>query len=104
MRKFTIALVVLTVTAIGIWLSGIRIIIIQPIGAIPNGVTVIVSGIHNVNFIDSPDAICNRTQGGVSLLCRGATAGAIANKGTILMRLPYSETLFWLSGAPKLER
>lgn len=104
MRKLAIVLVVLALSTIGIWISGVRIIVIQPIGAIPNGVTVIVSGIKNVNFIDSPDAICNRTQGGVSLLCRGVTAGAIANKGNILLRLPYSETLFWISGVPKLDR
>jgi hypothetical protein len=40
----------------------------------------------------------------VSLLCRGAPAAAIANRGKILLRLPYSSILFRLSGAPDLDR
>lgn len=84
-----------------IWLGGVRIIVIQPIGALPNGVTAIVAGLSNVNLLDSPDAICNRHEGGVSLLCRGREAAAIAEKGNILLRMPYSETLFRMTGAPE---
>lgn len=91
--------------AIGlVWLGGVRVIVIQPIGALPNGVTAIVAGLSNVNLLDSPDAICNRHQGGVSLLCRGREAAAIAQKGKILLRLPYSETLFRWTGAPDVGR
>ncbi|MER9313530.1 hypothetical protein NKI51_30450 [Mesorhizobium australicum] len=86
------------------WSVGVRIFVIQPIGAIPDGVTVIVFGVPNLQFVDSPDAVCQRTQGGVSLLCRGMTAAAIANRGKILARLPYSGILFRLSGAPVLDR
>lgn len=86
------------------WLLGVRILVVQPIGAIPEGVTAIVYGVPNLHLVDSPDAICQRTQGGVSLLCRGMTAAAIANHGKILARLPYSEMLFRLSGAPVLDR
>jgi hypothetical protein len=102
--KWLFAAVAVGVAALGIWLGGIRIIVIQPIGAIPNGVTAIVAGIRGPNFIDSPDAICNRTMGGVSLLCRGMAAARIVNQGYIVARLPYSETLFRLSGAPYLDR
>ena len=87
-----------------VWFGGVRIIVIQPIGALPKGVTVIVAGLKNVNFVDSPDAICNRHEGGVSLLCRGREAGAIAEKGKILLRLPYSKILFKMTGAPELTR
>lgn len=104
MKKLYLTLVAIAIITLGIWLSGLRIIVIQPIGAIPDGITVIMIGVSNVNFIDSPDAICQRTQGGVSLLCRGATAAALARSGTILMRLPYSETLYSFSGAPILSR
>ncbi|WOC15467.1 hypothetical protein [Pseudochrobactrum sp. MP213Fo] len=104
MRKLFIGLPVFFLLVAFIWLAGIRVIVIQPIGALPAGVTAIVLGLHNAKFIDSPDAICNRTQGGVSLICRGITAGTIAQKGTILLRLPYSEFLFRLSGAPELNR
>ncbi|TPJ44608.1 hypothetical protein FJ437_19285 [Mesorhizobium sp. B2-6-6] len=99
MKKILLAVAV--VAAFGIWVGGIRIIVIQPIGAIPNGVTVLVAGI-NANLVDSPDAMCQRIQGGVSLLCRGVMAGAIAKEGKILLRLPYSKILFRMSGAPYL--
>jgi hypothetical protein len=85
---------------LAIWLGGIRIIVIQPIGALPEGVTAIVAGIRGPNFIDSPDAICARSMGGVSLLCRGMAAARIVKEGTILLRLPYSETLFRFTGGP----
>lgn len=87
-----------------VWFGGIRIIVIQPIGALPHGVTAVVAGLGNANLLDSPDAICNRQEGGVSLLCRGREAAAIAQRGKILVRLPYSETLFRLTGAPSVGR
>ncbi|MGQ3211104.1 hypothetical protein [Shinella sp.] len=98
-----LAALLVGITAV-IWLGGVRIIVIQPIGALPNGVTAIVAGLSNVNLLDSPDAICNRHEGGVSLLCRGREAAAIAEKGNILLRLPYSETLYRMTGAPELGR
>lgn len=98
---FLPAALLVGLVAIGlVWLGGVRIIVIQPIGALPKGVTAIVAGLSNVNLLDSPDAICNRHEGGVSLLCRGREAAAIAQKGNILVRLPYSETLFRWTGAP----
>lgn len=81
-------------------LVGLSIIVIQPLGVLPDGVTVVVVGIKNTNFIDSPDAICARNEGGVSLLCRAREGAAVADHGTILLRLPYSEMLFRLTGAP----
>lgn len=98
--KLIIAAAGLCTLLVGIWLGGVRVVVIQPIGAIPEGVTVIVAGIEGVRMVDSPDAICARKHGGVSLLCRGATAAAIARNGKILLRLPYSETLFRFTGGP----
>jgi len=98
--RWLIAAVAICVAALGIWLGGIRIIVIQPIGVIPDGVTAVVAGIRGPNFIDSPDAICNRQMGGVSLMCRGMAAARIVNQGYIVARLPYSETLFRLTGGP----
>jgi len=98
------ALLVGLLTIALVWLGGVRTIVIQPIGALPDGVAAIVAGLSNVNLLDSPDAICNRHEGEVSLLCRGREAAAIAQKGKILLRLPYSETLFRLTGAPDVGR
>lgn len=100
MRMFLIVGSVAVLLASIIWVAGIRVVVIQPIGAIPDGVTAIVVGVKNVRFIDSPDAICARHEGGVSLWCRGREAAAIAREGKILVRLPYSETLFRVTGGP----
>lgn len=103
MKYIWISIAVALACVAAIYVAGIRIVVIQPIGAIPKGVTAVVAGIENVNFVDSPDAICMRRMGGVSLLCRGMTAAAIANNSKILLRLPYSSILFKLSGAPDLD-
>lgn len=75
----------------------ITIFAVPPIGAVPEGRTVVMLRLNKTEFIDSPDAMCERIQGGVSLLCRGMTMAAVANKGTILLRLPYMDWLYQLS-------
>ncbi|WP_173089027.1 hypothetical protein [Devosia sp. 1635] len=104
MRKVivTVGAVVLLVPLIA-YFAGVRVFVIQPIGALPDGVTAVVHGLPGLRAIDSPDAICQRNQGGVNLLCRGITAGTVARDGTILMRLPYMPFLKTLSGAPDLD-
>ncbi|HEX4571372.1 MAG TPA: hypothetical protein VH184_13155 [Dongiaceae bacterium] len=64
-----VALLVLVLVLVAFGLFGVRVIVIQPIGALPDGATVIASGL-NTNWLDSPDAICQREMGGVSLFCR----------------------------------
>ena len=65
---------------------------IQPIGALPEGVTFIYhSRGSEMPFFSSPDALCLQTQGSVSLLCRGAVLAAAGDlTDRILVRLPYS--------------
>lgn len=104
MRLFGGVALALIVVALVVWIAGIRIVVIQPIGAIPDGITVIVADLPKLRLIDSPDAMCQRGMGGVSLMCRGSMAAGIAERGTILVRLPYSQTLFRMSGAPELNR
>jgi hypothetical protein len=79
----------------------ITIFVIQPIGALPDGRTVIITRLTNMNFVDSADAICDRKLGGVSLLCRGVVLGRVAKESSILLRFPYSETLYSLSTGGK---
>lgn len=71
--------------------------VIPPIGALPEGRTLLIARLNKSTFIDSPDAMCERLQGGVGLLCRGAMLGAVAKNATVLLRLPYSATLYGLS-------
>lgn len=86
------------------YLAGVRVLVIQPIGAIPDGVTAIVSGVPGLNFVDSPDAYCERKQGYVNLICRGGIVAAVGNKGTILLKLPYNDLLYGMTGAPTFDR
>lgn len=75
----------------------LTLFVVPPIGALPEGKTVIILRLNKTNFIDSPDALCERIQGGVSLLCRGLTLAGVLEKSKILMRLPYSESLYLIS-------
>jgi len=75
----------------------ITIFVVQPIGAIPEGKTLIITRYGALKFIDSADAVCQRKGDGVSLICRAVVLGQVANNSTILLRFPYSETLYLLS-------
>jgi hypothetical protein len=88
-----VAIVVLSVVAY----TRLTIFVIPPIGAVPEGRTLIISRMNNTQFIDSADAMCERMQGGVSLLCRGVLLGAVSEKSRIYLRLPYSESLYLIS-------
>ena len=85
------------------YLSGVRVFVIQPIGAVPDGTMVIISGVEKLDAIDSPDAVCNR-YGTVNLICRAAVLANVADNGKILLRLPYCHFLYHLSGAPETTR
>lgn len=75
----------------------LTIFVIQPIGAIPEGKTLVTSRLNKTKFVDSADGMCQRIQGEVNLLCRGMLMGAVAKKATVYLRLPYSETLYQIS-------
>lgn len=74
----------------------VTIFVVQPIGAVPEGRTVILARRGQLRFIESADAICAREMGGVSLLCRGMAMSVVA-KVPIYARLPYSQTLYLIS-------
>jgi hypothetical protein len=88
-----ISIVILTV----VFSSQVTFFVIQPVGAVPEGKTLLMLRMNKTKFIDSADAICAREMNGVSLLCRGMTMAAIVKKGTVLIRLPYSEFLYGIS-------
>lgn len=95
-QKTIIGLVVLAVTMIIIY-TQITLFVIPPIGALPEGRTVVITRLNKTEFIDSPDAMCERIQSGVSLLCRAMVMSAVIDKATILVRLPYSSWLYSIS-------
>ncbi|WP_460160724.1 hypothetical protein [Pseudomonas sp. S2_B10] len=84
--------------AIGIAIyTQITLFVVPPIGAVPEGRTVVMLRLNKTNFVDSPDAMCERIQGGVSLLCRGMVMAAVVEKTKIIARLPYSDWLYLVS-------
>lgn len=99
-QKTVVALVILAVTCILIY-TQLTLFVIPPIGALPEGRTVIITRLNKTEFVDSPDAMCERIQGGVSLLCRGMVMSAVVDKATILIRLPYSSWLYSISTGGK---
>ncbi len=101
---------------VGIFLIGIffrifcGIFVIQPIGAIPEGATIVYwkSGINlNLDFISSADGILEKSGTGVSLLGRGVILSKVAEpiKEREIFRFGYSETLYlWSTGGKKYEK
>ncbi|TDR90330.1 hypothetical protein [Enterovirga rhinocerotis] len=104
MRSFFIVIGVVLLTGLILYAAGFRIFVVKPIGAVPDGRTLIVRGLPGLRFIDSPDAFCLRQTGSVTLICRGAGLAAVANQGTIVARLPYSSILDALAGTPQTDR
>lgn len=69
---------------------------VQPLGALPEGVTLFVWRASGEPFFNSPDGTCLRIQDGVSLLCRMA-AFQVAPIDRIILRLPYQEWAYLAS-------
>ena len=78
------------------------IFVIQPIGAIPEGTTIVYwrTGL-NIPFIASADGILDKNGEGVNLLGRGILIGVLAGpiKEKEIFRFGYSEALYlWSTG------
>lgn len=83
------------------------IFVIQPIGAIPKGATIVYwrNGL-NLPFISSADGILTKSGGGVSLLGRGMMLSKLAEPllEKEIFRFGYSETLYlWSTNGIKYE-
>lgn len=84
------------------------IFVIQPIGAIPDGVTIVYwrSGL-NIPFVASADGLLDASDAGVSLLGRGLILAKLAEPimEREIFRFSYSETLYlWSTGGKKYEK
>jgi hypothetical protein len=90
--RFTVLLVVLAVVAVIVY-TQVTIFVVPPMGAVPEGKTLVISRLNKTEFVDSADAMCERLQGRVSLLCRGMVLDAVAKNATIHLRLPYNDSL-----------
>jgi hypothetical protein len=108
MKKIASLLFVVAAVLMAVIYTQITIFVLPRIGALPEGRTVIITRIDTTNFIDSPDAMCERYEGGVSRMCRATILGAdgegttiFGKKTTILLRLPYSSWLYSISTGGK---
>lgn len=91
-NRFSKYLIVLIIILI-IWiLVKPGVFTIQPIGALPDGITIIYHSRNSeMPFFSSPDGLCLQIQGSVSLLCRAVSLSALEElSDRILLRLPYS--------------
>ena len=84
------------------------IFVIQPIGAIPEGVTIVYwrSGL-DIPFVASADGLLDDSGAVVSLLGRGIILAKLAEPimEREIFRFSYSETLYlWSTGGKKYER
>ncbi|UNH25093.1 hypothetical protein [Moellerella wisconsensis] len=92
MIKKIIAIFVVLIIAISVFAyNKITIFTVQPIGAIPDGVTIVMWKKGDMRFFESPDGLCMQRVGSVSLLCRMSMLGSAIDKDNIIIRLPYSE-------------
>lgn len=90
-----VGLVTIVVLILGVLVfTQITIFVVQPIGALPEGRTLVILRLSNMKFIDSADAMCERLGSGVSILCRSMMLGTVLDKSVVLLKLPYSEFLY----------
>jgi len=94
-KSKTIAIVIIIVLLLAA-VSRMGFYTVQPIGALPQGVTLMVWRASGEPFFNSPDAVCLKLQGGVSLLCRGL-AIVRAPVDRIILRLPYMNWAYLVS-------
>ncbi|QIB36982.1 hypothetical protein G3A56_02400 [Rhizobium oryzihabitans] len=102
MKSLWLPAALILVLLVGLFVvGGVRIVVTAPnYSAQLAPATLIVANAGNLNLIDSPQAFCARTgKPGNDFCAAGALAGIMQN-GKMLMRLPYSELLFQMSGAP----
>lgn len=76
---------------------GLTIFVIPPMGALPEGRTIIITRLSVTNFIDTPEALCERSMGNSNPLCLLMVTAAVAEKSTVIARLPYSEALYHIA-------
>ena len=67
---------------------------VQPIGAVPEGRTMVIWRADTMKLIDSADAWCERQTKTVSIMCRALVLAQIVEEDVIIATLPYSETLY----------
>ena len=81
-RRVAVIVAIGVIAVLALVSTQITVFVVQPIGAVPEGRTVVMSRLTNTKFIDSADATCLRIQDGVNLLCRGMVLGRVLDCST----------------------
>ena len=84
-----LVLLVIAYTQVGLYT-------VQPMGVMPEGTTLLIRRVPGEPFFNSPDATCLRTEGEVTLICRGRVLEEIPNDRALL-KLPYWEWAYRMS-------
>ena len=79
----------------------LALFVVQPIGAVPQGATLLLVKNDALDFIDSPDGICARETGQVNLICRGTVLAKVLESSNVITQLPYSVWLYKISTGGK---
>jgi len=97
MKKVVFLLIILLILATVIFRTCCGIFVIQPIGALPEGKTLIYwrAGL-DYTFITSADGILEKSGAGVSLLGRSIMLSRVINEidGRIIFKIKYYERLY----------
>ena len=96
-RKTRISLLAVLVLLLVVACTQLTLFVTQPIPTAPEGSTLVMLRTDRTRFIDSADGVCLRQYGAVSVFCRLAIVGETNLQGVVLLRLPFSQTLYDIS-------
>ena len=80
------------------WLD-LKLVVVSPSAAMPSGGAMVVSGGVGFQPIDSVEAFCKRCYASPTIWCKHRELDRLARSGDVRLSLPFSETLFRMSGA-----
>lgn len=100
--KKVIGIIIIFIIIVVVWATTF-FIVIQPMGLVPKGTTVWMFKPERIvtqkviPFICSADGMLLKEDLGVSLVGRALVLAILAESGKIIIRLPYSHTLYLIS-------
>jgi hypothetical protein len=80
------------------WLD-LKLVVVSPSAAMPSGGTMVVSSGVGFQPIDSVEAFCKRCYASPTIWCKHREFDRLTRSGDVRFSLPFSETLFRMSGA-----
>lgn len=103
-RKKVLLFIVIILVLCGAVYSLTGFVTIQPLGMLPDGITIwYFRNGTELPFITSPDGLSLQKNGNLTLISRMAAISALTDavENKIILRLPYSKTLYKISTGGK---